>query len=95
MVLLQESLKNLKTDLWNEKEETRIAERQALEAHKQVLLQVKRQQDLEAALAQRDAEVAGLRAKLSQRVSTCTHACTCCCEADWQSQTPPKLESCT
>ena len=71
---------------------------QVLEAHKQVLQQGKRQQDLEAALMQRDTEVARLGAELHQSVSTPTLApgCwSCVCEAGWQTQMLPNPRSCT
>ena len=92
MVPLQEALQDLKVDLQNEKEENRIMHCQLQEAHKQVLLQGTRQTDLEAALTQRDAEVAALRAELHQTVSTPARApaCwSCVHEAGWQSQMLP------
>ena len=98
VVPLQESLKNLKRDLREEKKEHRIGQSQILEAHRQVLLHGRRHQAVQAALRQRYAEVDGLRAELRRWVSTPppAPACwSCIPEADWRSQTPPNARSCT
>ena len=98
VVPLQESLKDLKRDLREENKENRIGQSKILEAHRQVLLQGRRHQIIQAALRQRYVEVAGLRAELRGWVSTLALApacCTCIPEADWRFQTLPNARSCT
>ena len=100
VVPLQVDLKALKEEkeaLKEEKKETCTGQRQALEAHKQVLLQGRRHQVIQAALRQRYAKVVGLQAELRCWVSTpaLAPACwSCAPEADWRSQTPPNPRSC-
>ena len=70
VVPLQEKLKDLNSDLEKLKDDDRIMQRQLQEAHKQVLEEGRHLQTVQAALRQRDAEVAQLRAELRGWVST-------------------------
>ena len=62
--------KDLKKDLKEEKKENHIMQSQVLEAHKQVLEEGRHLKTSQAALRQRDAEVARLQAKLREWVSS-------------------------